>query len=676
MCRRVPHPGLVSATLLSAAVGVATGQPAAEDEGPVIVGERSDGFKTFELDRLNASLDFYSRYLRSHQSSPGVPDRTDTELLFRESLGVSSRFFLGHENLIDVTADLSLGIEDNFVDNQSQGLTNEHETGLFTLFDVNALILGEGPAPVTLFARRNESLLDRAFAGSIDSRTTEFGASVRTFLKTVPTTLRFSHRILERDDQAGLTDETLTQDTFQLQSLWDSGTGHRISLNYDLDLVDEQRARTNDTSFTRHDAILVHTYQFGSDDQHDLRSQLRLFDQSGDFEQQRVRLFETLTLRHSPTLETRYDAVLESRETRGQSQQFASGLFTLRHELFDSLVTTFNAGGNHTALPDDDYTSTELLTGLNLEYTKRVPFGRLDLSLTLNFNHQDDSARGQTISFFDTPQVFPAAGPLLLSGRNIVPGSIEITNTAGTRRFAQGLDYTQLSFPDRIELRRVIGGPIGDGDRVLIDYDLGPEPAATIQTLAGGLSARYTVYEGLAAGLSPYAQFRDLSQNISPASADRTPFDSRVIRVGADYRFGLFTFNAEYENQDNSISPFDAARASARYEKLLGLNSFLRVDLSHETIAFGNGGSTIDFDRALAEWGYAFSNGMQIRIRGLYRHESDSVSGDSQGFEQSFEFSWRIRQTTIALSLRNSLLEGEDVNTDSQTAVFAIRRQF
>ncbi|MBZ0171109.1 MAG: hypothetical protein K8E66_01890, partial [Phycisphaerales bacterium] len=395
------HPGLVSATLLAAA-GSALGQPGAADEGPVIVGERSDGFKTFELDRINASLDFYSRYLSTHQSSPGVPDRTDTDLLFRESLGVSSRFFLGHENLVDVTADFSLGIEDSFIDSETQGLTNAHETGLFNLFDVNALILGDGPAPVTLFARRNESLLDRAFAGSIESRTTEFGASVRSFLKTVPTTLRYSHRILEQNDQFGVTDETLTQDTLQLQSLWDSGTGHRISLNYDIDLVDEQRARITDTSFTRHDALLVHTYQFGSEDQHDLRSQLRLFDQSGDFEQRRVRLFETLTLRHSDTLETRYDAVLESRETRGQPQRFASGMFTLRHELFDSLVTTFNAGGNHTALPDDDYTSTELLSGVNFEYTKKVPFGRLDLSLSLNITHQEDSSRGQTIRFLDT----------------------------------------------------------------------------------------------------------------------------------------------------------------------------------------------------------------------------------------------------------------------------------
>ncbi len=67
---------------------------------------------------------------------------------------------------------------------------------------------------------------------------------------------------------------------------------------------------------------------------------------------------------------------------------------------------------------------------------------------------------------------------------------------------------------------------------------------------------------------------------------------------------------------------------------------------------------------------------MQVSLRGLYRNERDSVAGDTQGFEQSLEFNWRVRQTTLGLSLRNSMLEGNDVSTDSQTAVFTFRRTF
>ena len=671
-----PARALLSASVVAGVCGAGAGQPLAVDEGPVVVGERTDELKGFDLDRFSISLDLFSRYLGTQQRSPTAGDRDDTELLLRESLSVSSRFFLGHKNLTDVTADFSIGLEDNFIDSETRGLTNEHETGLFNQFDVNALILGEGPAPVRLFARRNESLLDRAFVGSIDSRTTEFGGSVSAFRDTVPTTLTYTHRIIEQEDQLGVTDDELIQDTLQLQSLWNIEQNQRLTLNYTLDVVDETRARSGGTSFTRHDAILVHNYTFGGDKRHDLRSQLQVLDQSGDFAQQRLRLFETLMLRHTPTLETRYDLTAESQTNGGQEQQFLSGLFTLRHELFESLITTFFAGGNYTALTDDDFTSSQLLTGLNFEYTKQVPLGRLDLSLSLNFNHQEDSERGQVISFLDRSLSFPQAGPLLLSGRNIIPGSIVITNTAGNRLFREGLDYRLTSFPDRIELRRVIGGAIRNGDTVLIDYDLGPEPAATIETLGASLAGRYTITEGFAAGLSPYVLFRDVSQDVSPEDPSRIAFDVRTVQLGVDYLVGPFTFNAEYEDQERAIASFDALRASARYQRTLGLNSYVRADLSHETINFRDTSSTIDFERALAEWGYAFQNGMQFALRGLYRNERDSLAGDTQGFEQSLEFNWRVRQTTIGVSLRNSMLEGDNVSTDSQTAVFSFRRTF
>jgi hypothetical protein len=675
--RRVGRePALPTAALVAAVCGAALGQPAVVDEGPVVVGERTEGLKWFDLDRLSTSLDFYSRYLRSHQSTSGEEDRTDTELLLRQSIGVSSRFFLGHQNLADVTADFSLGLENNFIDSETQDIEDEHETGLYTLFDINALIVGEGPAPVRLFARRSESQLDRAFVGSIDSTSTEFGGSVSAFRDVAPTTLTYTHRVVEQDDQLGLTDDELTQDTFQLQSLWDPNENHRLTLNYDLEFVDETRARIEGTSFTRHDGILVHRYTFGERRQNDLRSQLQVLDQTGDFAQRRIRLFETLTLRHTDTLETRYDATAESRETGGQDQQFFSGLFTLRHELFDSLVTTFNAGGNHTSLTDDDFTSTELLTGLDFEYNKRVPMGELNVSLGLNFSHQEDSERGGIIRFVDTLQVFPDAGPLLLTGRNIIPDSVVVSDTTSTRIFFEGLDYRQSNFPDRIELRRIIGGPIGPGQPVLVDYDLGPEPEATIETYAVSLATRYTFWEGFAAGLSPYALLRDISQDISPDDPSRIPFDVTTVQVGMDYLIGPFTLNAEYEDQDSSIAPFEAFRASARYERLLGLNSYIRADLSHESIDFGDGGSSVDFQRVLGEWGYAFANGMQISLGALYRNEQDSLAGDSQGFEQTVEFYWRFRQTDIGFSFRNSMLEGDNVNTDSQTAIFEFRRTF
>jgi hypothetical protein len=672
--RRRVNPGMLIAAGVGAMPAPAPAQP--DEGGPVIVGERDERLRYFILDRISATLDFYARYQRDSIDEPGQPSREDTELLFRQSIGISSRFFLGHPNLADITADANLGLDNNFIENETLGLTNEQETSFFNEFNVNALILGEGPAPLTLFARRDESLLDRAFIGSVDSRTTEYGASVRTFMEIAPTTISYTHRVEELEDALSINDDRLTQDSFSVQSLWTPGDRHRFSLDYTLDLVDESRASGFDTNFTRHDATAIHEYRFGPDERHNLRSNLRLFDQSGDFEQTIIRLLETLNLRHTDNLTTRYDLTIENRDVRGQPQSLYRGQFVLRHELFESLVTTVNAGGSRFELDDENFTSDEFNAGLDFEYTKRVPYGRFDASLGLNGSVQEDSERGQETTILDAPRIFPDAIPITLTGANIIPASVVVRNLAGNRRFVEGIDYRQNNFPDRIELRRLVGGLIAENETVLVDYTLGPEAAATIDTFILALAARYTIEEGWLAGLSPYAQYRDVAQTISPSSPSRIPFDVRSFRGGVDYRAGRFTFNGEYERQDSSISPFDAWRGSARYDHRFGFNTFFRFDYTHETINFDETDGTIDLDRVLAEVGYRFDFGLELRLRALYRNERDSLVGDSEGFEQSLDLNWQIRQTSLFASLRNAMLESDNASTDSQTFIFGFSRRF
>lgn len=674
MGRRRGHPGLLVAVGVGALPALAPGQP--DEGGPVIVGDRDKSLRFLILDEFSASLDFYSRYQRNSIDQHGQPKITDTELLFRETLGISSRFFLGHPNLADITADANLGLEDNFIDNDTLGLSNEHETSFFNEFNINALILGEGPAPLTLFARRNESLLDRAFIGSVDSRTTEYGASVQLFRDVAPTMITYTHRIDELEDALAINDDRLTQDTFAVQSLWTPNDRHRLSFDYTLDLVDENRASGFDTSFTRHDATAIHEYRFGADERHTLRSNLRLFDQSGDFEQTIVRLLETLNLRHTDKLTTRYDLTIEHRDVSGQPQNLYRGEFVLRHQLFDSLTTTLNAGGSRFELSEENFTSDEFHAGVDWEYTKSVPYGRFDASLGFNGAVQEDSERGQVINILDTPRVFPDALPITLSGPNILPASIVVTDLSGTRRYVEGIDFRQDNFPDRIELRRLVGGLIAENQTVLIDYALGPEAAATINTFVITIAGRYTVEEGHLAGLSPYAQYRDVSQTISPSSPSRIPFDVRAFRGGVDYYIGSLTLNGEYERQESSISPFNAWRASARYDRRFGLNTFVRFDYTHEFVDFDDTDGTIDLDRVLAEVGYRFDFGLELRLRALYRNERDSLIGNSEGFEQSLELNWQIRQTSLFASLRNTMQESGNVSTDSQNFIFGFSRRF
>ena len=646
------------------------------DGGPIVFTPGEDQFEGWVFQDLDVSLEFFTRYRKDELNSSSGPDRTDTELFFRETVGITSRSYIGHPNLVDLTIDASVGIEDNFIDSETQGIDNGHETDFVDRFDITALILGESPAPTTVYARRDETLLDREFAGSIDNRTTEVGASVRTFMETAPTTFRYFHREQSQKDQIGLVDDSTTQDTFAVQSFWSPSDTQRLSIDYSLDVVDESRLGGVSTEYTRHDAIIIHELDFGPEDKHNLRSTARVFDQQGDFPQRTLRLSEILTLDHSDTLETKYFLTLEDREVRTQEQQLVRGSAQVRHRLFDSLVSTFRAGGSHTELSDDDFTSDQVFAEANFDYTKRVPLGRLRAAVALAVDQVEDSDRGTTIAFADQARTFNDPFPIELERRNIIPGSIHVTDLTGTTTYLEGFDYTVRVLANSIELRRVVGGAIADGQSVLIDYDVGPEPASTTTTSVGSVSVRYTVEEGTLRGLSVYSDYRDVSQEIDSDSSLLIPNESRKLRVGAEYIRKPFTFRAEYETQDSTNSPFNTYRLEARYDQRMGWNSYISASATHEHIEFTDDNNTLILTRLSGEWSYSFAENLDMRLQLIYRDEQEDLSGSTRGLEQGLEVNWRKGQTTAFVGVRNAFLESDSEDRLSQSFTFGLRRLF
>lgn len=679
--RRFPPPTLtvgvgVVLVVCGRAAGLEQQPQAGVDGGPVVYSPGEDLFEGWVFQKIDVSLEFFTRYRKDELNRSSGPDQTDTELIFRESVGISTHSYIGHPNLVDLTMDASVGIEDNFIDSETQGIDNGHESDFIDRFDITALILGEGPAPTTVYARRDEALLDREFAGSIDNRTTEFGGSVRTFLETAPTTFRYFHREQTQKDQIGLVDDETVQDTFAVQSFWTPSDTQRLSVDYSLDFVDESRLGGVNTEYTRHDATIIHELDFGSEDQHNLRSTGRIFDQQGDFPQRTLRLSEILTLEHSDTLETKYFLTLEDREVRTQEQQLVRGSMQLRHRLFDSLVSTFRVGGSHTSLPDDDFTSDQAFAEANFDYTKRVPYGRLRAALVAAVDQLQDSERGTTIAFADQAHTFNDPFPVELERRNIVPSSIHVTDLSGFITYVEGLDYTVRVLTNSIELRRVLGGSIADGQTVLIDFDVGPEPESTTTTTIGSVSVRYTIEEGRLRGLSVYSDYRDVSQEIDSSSSLLVPNETRNLRVGAEYIRRPFSFKAEYETQDSTNSPFNAYRLEARYDQRMGWNSYISAAATHEHIEFTDDNNTLILTRLSGEWSHSFAENLDMRVELIYRNEEEDLSGDTQGFEQGLEVNWRKGQTTAYVTLRNAFLESDSEDRLSQTFSFGLRRLF
>lgn len=569
---------------VATACGAARAQEQVIEDGPIIVGENKPKWTRFDLQRFQAALELQTRYRSDHRSQDGEPDITDREAVLRELVEFSGEAFIGHKNLIDLTGSVKFGLEDRFLDFETVQNT-DHSQDFTTLFDLNAHVLGNSKVPFDVFARREEQLLDRDFAASVTNTITEYGAAASIQSITAPTNIRIARHESVFDDPTGDFDYSQDQDTFALQSIINVAKNNRLDVQYTFDDITDRRGIAYDNAYQRHNLQLTDVYTFGKANHHELRSYLRYFEESGLLSQRTLRWDEQLTLIHSRRLETRYKLSADRRTVNDSDQDQLDTSATIKHRLFESLTSTGTVGTRRFS-DSSDSTSSEWYADGTLDYTKKVPRGRLDLTLGGSFNAQDNSERGTTIRVFDDAQVFDDPLPITLARRHIVPGSLEVSAVSGFPVYLEGVHYTARYFQDRVEVRIIIGSGISDGDVLLFDYDVGPEPASTVNTTGLAASIRYTLTEGWLNGLSGYALYRRTDYSVSSADPGLLVFDDTVtMTYGVEYRRDDWHVKGEREHHESSITPYDTTRLEASYIGLAEGSSSNLLETSKEIIA-------------------------------------------------------------------------------------------
>jgi len=666
--------------LASRAVGQST-DPAqtpeeSDEDAPVVVGQQREKWQTAELLRLEAALEFRFQNQIDKIKQVGQTDQKFTETRYRETLDLSGEAFIGHKNLLDITGSASLGREDIFSKDTSAN-TDEHQDTLLALFDINALVLGTSRLPTNIFARREQNDLNQPFTGSIKEELTEYGIGTRYQTDTLAVSAQYLHRDTTLSGNFNQIDSGTTQDTLTLQTSLLIDAQQRVELYYTFDRIDEQQQGFAGDSYNRHDANLIHTYTFGEEPNlSDLRSSLRLYDQDGVREQRQINWDEVLTLRHTDRFETRYTLAVDSLEVRGSSQDVARAEASARYRLFDSLVATGGVGGQHFA-SDGGFSSDEVFVNAELAYTKAVPYGRLDATLGSSLNMQSNSERGSLISVLEESYTYRDGFPLIISRRNIVAGSFRITPVAGFPIFVEGIDYRVSVFPDRAEIRGIVGGLLVDGQQIRVSYDIGPEPASEIDTLSNTFSIRYSITEGWLRGVAAYSTYRTVDHSIS--TVDPTRFvldDTRDLLLGLEYRRNELEARYEYNNRESTVSPYTIQRVQALYTWPIDLQSSLIADWTREWIDFSATNDQVTFDRGSLRLTHRLSRTLEANAALEYRNEDSSLNGESSAFEQSIGLNWRLRQTSIYASFRNSNVDGPGSEQTSQFIQFGIRRTF
>ncbi|MBL9120846.1 MAG: hypothetical protein JNL80_13125 [Phycisphaerae bacterium] len=645
-----------------------------EEGGPVIVGETEE-WEGLRFEPFHFAFDLYGRVEENKISTLGV-SRRESYKEIRATGSAWSRGYIGHPNFIELNLAGTFGLSQQFIDSESN---NRHETPLESIdeYDVSANILPHSDYPTTIYSRRNHNYLTQQFGDTLDSLVTETGVQASLRETDFPTTLHYFHRTEEQSSNLSPTNFSIEQDTFEWLSTWRPAENQQLTWDYTLDSVTETGDLRPTNDFLRQHAIATHELTFGENDQHRLRSNFFGYNETGDTEYSRLRLDESLNLRHTPRFETLYNYSTDWSKYNGENSFFNRGSAGLRHKLFESLWTSFDVGASSLSLPEDNYTSDQYFTDLDLDYKKKVPYGELSASVGLGFDFQADSDRGSPISILNEGHVVPVNGIVEIQKQNVTPGSITVTDASGFIQYVEGIDYTLEYFPDRVEIRRILGGAISDGQALLVDYDIGPQPGADTTTWTMSSNVRYDFEEGFLRGVGLFARYLHQDQDRRSDDPDVIiPADVDDVTVGADYRLGYLLVSGEQQWHQSTLSPYDATRFNAHYRLPLGVGSTLDAFAGYDLVERTSENTSSTISTVKGRWTQRVDRNLSFAVIATWRNEHEDPGINIDAFEQRLEVTWKYRQTSVYGSIANSFVDSDTDYSTYLTVQLGLRREF
>lgn len=631
-----------------------------------------------------------------------------TDQLLRETIGLSAQSYIIHPNLVDLSLGGSFGLEQESLTGGGPstgvpGSGSQKIDSRVEQYDVSATILRKELAPLTLYLRRTDDVVTRPFGGSFSNVSSTEGGRWDIRSRSVPTQFEFYRQSQQltafgtstAPGFGSLSNYALTEDVFQWHSEAKPTEHQQLSWDYSMhDLTQSNGSVGAPTSNFRTDqATAAHALMFGPSDVHSLNSVLTVLKETGDLMADRLRWNEDLRLQHTPKLSTDYHYVLNQDQTQFSSRASpaataSAGTSTssqtlqretagFMHQLFSSLITTGHVGASQLGL-DQGAKTDEVFADLGWAYTKKVPLGRLSLNLDLATDTQENTVRTAPTLITGEAHSFTDPNPVVLSHAHIIVSSIVVRAAKGFFMFASGVDYTVLSFPDRVELHRFIAGAIADGDAVLIDYTIEPEPGSLVKTHSVGVGGRYSFEEWYLRGLSVYARALKQDQTVTPLDPKAPPPDSLTDRtLGAEYRLWDLTLRAENEVHDSVISPFNANRTSANFSHRMENGLTIGLSAAQTKIQYtdltGGQSSYTDLSARLEQ---QLSRELFWNASVNWRDEQLRQNDRTKGIEEQFELRWQRRQTAVFLMLRNVQLNTTSQDSQFQSIQLGIRRDF
>ncbi len=646
----------------------------------------------FTLDQIDAYLEFESQFdqtrVRYDDRGRFRRDRRQINRDWRleERAGFKLSGTIVHPGFITYQGDFSFALtQDHFDEDAPFTKRSDSDTGYLLNYDFRVNFLQGKKISGSVYGLRVDDRISRRFQPTLKERRTGFGTSWYFGHDRFPMEITYDYLETDRTGNAraaGPTgsagdrdDEHFTDSTFHYGAQWLISDHHRFKLSYDHSKNKQEfQGSLRPFETTRDLWTIEHELAFGAQRQHELRTLIHWQEESGDFARDLFEFGPQLTLRHSDNFQTsyKYQFNREQFERLRVTQHRAE--FQLVHQLYSNLTTTGNVFGLYEKV-DNDVETYQYGAGIDWQYNRRNPYGHFYANLALAFDNEQVRGDNGRRLVLNEAATFHDPIAITLRNRNVVPGSVVVTDSTNRRIYLPGLDYFMVRQGTWTRLTRIRTGRIGDGDTVLIDYQYETPADGQIDSIRVDFSAE----QRFKFGLTPYYHFSFRNQEVTfstgfPVDPDRTDHH----RLGIRFEQDRYYLGAEYEIFDDTIDPYDAFHLDGRYTFLRTPEHSLEGAARFSRFLFE--GSLDDRNVNLLnlelDHRWYLNESLSATNRLAFRWEDDSVDGDTNAVDLSAGLSYALGDLLVDLTVEYDLLDLPESKEDGFGVWLTVRREF
>lgn len=247
----------------------------------------------------------------------------------------------------------------------------------------------------------------------------------------------------------------------------------------------------------------------------------------------------------------------------GRTIQHNFGTY-LQHHLYKSLSTRLY--NEFSSIRHAAYAENNNKTGIDLNYTKKLPFGVLNLTYGFFYYNLHYHADSSSMNVSGEEYVLSDSKIVLLKRPNVLPSSVIVRDVTGTILYQQGIDYILVPVGNFLEIRRVPSGMIPNEGTVFLDYTASQATSYSYGSKNNMVSANIGLLKGK---LDVYYRLaiQDYSNLDNTDLVALNYFTQNVVgfRIGFDHVTG----GAEYEDYKSTIIPYRMFRVFLGVQKTL-----------------------------------------------------------------------------------------------------------